>query len=109
MRNNIKKNKAPQVSLNSNQLHNFAMLQNPHYFSHLKQTLEVHKLKEQLTGMKNLIKERQNRLNYTNELERIRGILSQTTPNLREESIGHLKRRKQMLESLGAQAVESIN
>jgi hypothetical protein len=98
----------PQASLNYNSQLNYAMLQFPHYFKHLKDTLEAHKLKEQSIVMRNQIKERQNRLNYTNELERIRGVLSQTNPQLRDESIELLKKRKTALENLGAKAVEGL-
>ena len=83
-----------------------AIEQQPHYFKHVKNLLEGHQSKAQSIDKRNQIIERQNRLNYTLELERINGILSQTTPGLRHDSIEHLKQRKKVLEDLGSVAVE---
>ena len=104
MKNKMKKKQAPQSS-SSYQSRVSAIEQLPHYFKHLKNTLEAHRLKAQSINMRNQILERQNRLNYTLELERITGILSQTAPGLRHDSIEQLKRRKTLLEELGSIAV----
>ena len=100
-----KKNKNSKLSHDRLQV----IEQQPHYFKHLKNVLEVHRLKAQSIDMRNKIRERQNRLNYTLELERINGILSQTSPALRHDSVANLKLRKQLLESLGAEAIQGIN
>ncbi len=100
-----KKNKNSKLSHDRLQV----IEQQPHYFKHLKNVLEVHRLKAQSIDMRNKIRERQNRLNYTLELERIRGELSKTTPELRDDSIQRLKLRKEMLERLGAEAIQGIN
>ena len=86
-----------------------AIEQQPHYCKHVKNLLEERQSKVQSIDKRNQIIERQNRLNYTLELERINGILSQTTPGLRHDSIAHLKLRKSLLESLGAEAIQGIN
>ena len=101
----------PKRKKNSSVSHNkiHAIQQLPHYFKHLKNMLEVHQIKAQSIDMRNNIIERQNRLNYTLELERINGILSQTSPGLRHDSVANLKLRKAVLESLGAEAIQGIN
>ena len=98
--------KAPKHNGTHQKVH--AIEQHPHYFKHVKDLLETRQTKAQSINMRNTIIERQNRLNYTLELERINGILSQTIPYLRDDSIDRLKRRKAMLESLGAIAVEGL-
>jgi hypothetical protein len=80
----------------------------PHYFAHVRDQLELQKYKAQsIEARKNML-DGQKRLNYTQELDRIRGILSQTNPALRTETIDNLKRRQDELKSMGAKIVDEI-
>ena len=83
--------------------------QQPHYYNNVKNMLNARQVKAQSIDRRNKILESQNRINYTNELERIRGVLSQMNLALRDDSIERLKKRQAMLESLGAQIIDRIN
>jgi len=56
---------------------------------------------------KNLI-ENQNKMNYTNELNRIRGILSQNDTRLPIGTVKKLKERVEKLKELGGQISDEI-
>lgn len=80
----------------------------PHYFAHVRDQLEARKYKAQSIEARKKMLDGQKRLNYTQELERIRGILSQTNPALRAETIDNLKRREDELKRMGAKIVDEI-
>ena len=73
-----------------------------HYAKHLKQDLEAYNNKLASIQMRKDILDKQNKANYQNEYENIRGILSHSS--LPFQTIRRLRQRKEDLESLGAQA-----
>ena len=78
------------------------------YFDNLKKELEARKTKEgKISFRKNLL-EHQNKINYTNEIQRIRGILSQNDTRLPAGTIQHLKDRVEKLKKLGGQISDEI-
>ena len=78
------------------------------YFENLKKELEAHKTKKaNILFRKNLL-EHQNKINYTNELNRIRGEISRNDTRLPAGTIKHLKDRVDKLKKLGAQIVDEI-
>ena len=74
-----------------------------HYAKHLKQDLEAYNNKLASIQMRKDILDKQNKANYQNEYENIRGVLSQSTLPFR--TIRRLRQRKIHLEALGAQAL----
>ena len=73
-----------------------------HYAKHLKQDLEAYNNKLASIQMRKDILDKQNKANYQNEYENIRGILSHSS--LPFQTIRRLRQRKEHLEDLGAQA-----
>ncbi len=70
--------------------------------------MAAHQTKVALTPFRRKVMEDQNRLNYQNEYDRIRVILSQNLNGLHRESIEGLRRRQDRLQELGARAVDHI-
>ena len=78
------------------------------YFTNLKNFLEAQKNKKaSILYRKNLLEHR-DKINYTNEVLRIRGILSQNDTRLPAGTIKHLKDRVEYLKKLGAQITDEI-
>ena len=53
--------------------------------------------------------EHQNKINYTNELDRIRGELSKSDTRLPSQTRAVLKRREEELKRFGAQIIDKNN
>jgi hypothetical protein len=73
----------------------------------MSKELEMRKSKSSTASAKKKLIDHQNKINYTNEVQRIRGYLSQLNPRFtttREE----LEKRKQKLMELGGKIVDSI-
>ena len=78
------------------------------HYGRMKKLLEAHQTKAALTSFRRKTIEDQNRLNYQNEYDRIRGLLSQNLTGLGERSVEGLRHRRDKLEELGAQMVNQI-
>jgi hypothetical protein len=74
-----------------------------HYYKNLKNQLDAHETKARSIQFRNNVLERQKVNNYNNELDRVRGELSNTV--LRGNSRDHLIKRRNELVRLGAIAV----
>lgn len=79
---------------------------NLHYYKQLQKVLDAHQTKAASIQLRKDWLERQKINNYTNEYDRIRGLISQNT--LKGKTTAHLDKRKKELESLGAKAVDRI-
>ena len=77
------------------------------HYKHLKKLLEVHETRSALIALRKKWYERQRQSNYMNEYNRIRGELSRSV--LKGVNRAHLEKRKNMLEALGAVAVDKIS
>ena len=78
------------------------------YFTNLKNFLEAQQNKTaSILYRKNLLEHR-DKINYTNEIQRIRGILSQNDTRLPAGTIQHLKDRVEKLKKLGGQISDEI-
>ena len=73
-----------------------------HQLENLKRDLELKKARQQSTAMRNKLVEYRDKVNYQNELDRIRGELSRTGPRLPASSIARLKQKEEELKKLGA-------
>lgn len=78
-----------------------------HYFKNLQKQLDAHATKVASIRLRKEWLEKQKKMNYQNEYERIRGMLSQNT--VKGKSLASLEKRKTDLEKLGAIAVDSIS
>jgi hypothetical protein len=76
---------------------------NLHYYKNLKNQLDAHETKAKSIQFRHNVMEKQKAKNYNNELDRIRGELSNTV--LKWNSREHLIKRKLELARLGAIAV----
>ena len=79
------------------------------YFKNLKDFLETQQNKSAYMMYRRKLREHQDKINYTNELQRIRGELSRNDTRLPSGSIKHLKDRVEKLKQLGGQVVDQIN
>ena len=73
-----------------------------HQLENLKRDLELKKAKKQSTVMRNKLVEYRDKVNYQNELDRIRGELSKTGPRFDGATITRLKQREEELKKIGA-------
>ena len=76
------------------------------YYKDLKNKLEI-QTKVSSLALRNQWLRDQKIANYQNEYDRIRGELSKS--NLQGKTVEMLKKRKDMLEKLGAKAFNSLN
>ena len=72
-----------------------------HYFKHLKNMMEAHETKAESTHFRRRLLERQKVANYQNELDRLRGGLSQA--ELKGLTAGAFKSRIENLQKLTEQ------
>ena len=82
------------------------LLKNLHYFELVKDQMEKHELKAKSIQFRKNLLERQRVANYTNELDRVRGLLSRTV--LHGQTRAGLDQRARHLRTLGAQATGGI-
>ena len=78
------------------------------HYGRMKKMLEAHQTKAALTAFRRKTMDDQNRLNYQQEYDRIRGLLSHNLTGLGQRSIERIRERRDELENLGAQAVNKI-
>ena len=78
-----------------------------HYFKNLQKQLDAHATKVASIRLRKEWLEKQKKMNYQNEYDRIRGLIDQNT--VKGKSVASLEKRKTDLEKLGAIAVGSIS
>ena len=83
------------------------ILKNLRYFELVKDQMEKHDLRVKSLQFRRNLLERQRVANYTNELDRVRGLLSRTV--LPGQTRVGLTQRARHLRTLGAQATGSIS
>ena len=78
------------------------------YFHHLKQVLEARETKAAATLYRRKLLEHQNKVNYVNELHRIKGMLSQNDTRLPIATRERLMNRQRNLHQLGHKIADEI-
>ena len=78
-----------------------------HHFKNLQKQLDAHATKVASIRLRKEWLEKQKKINYQNEYDRVLGMISQNT--VKGKSIASLEKRKTDLEKLGAIAVGSIS
>jgi hypothetical protein len=78
-----------------------------HYFKNLQKQLDAHATKVASIRLRKEWLEKQKKMNYQNEYDRIRGLIDQNA--VKGKSVASLEKRKTDLEKLGAIAVGSIS
>jgi len=76
-----------------------------HQLENLKRDLELKKAKAQSTAMRQKILEYRDKINYQNELDRIRGYLSSYDTRFPIGTVKRLRDREAALKKLGAEIV----
>ena len=79
---------------------------NPHDWKRMKDQLEAYSTKVASIALRKNILEYQNRINYSNELANIRGILG--SKRLPFQTVARLKSRHEQLRRLGGQEAFTI-
>ncbi len=74
-----------------------------HQLENLKRELELKRAKAHSTVMRQKTLEYRDKINYQNELDRIRGYLSRAGPRMPQTTVVRLKEREKKLKELGAQ------
>ena len=78
------------------------------YFKNLKDFLEAQKSKTASVLFRKKLIENQNKINYTTEIQRLRGELSRNDTRLPTGTIKTLKDRIEKLKELGGKIVDEI-
>ena len=78
------------------------------YFKNMKDFLEAQKTKAASVMYRKKLKEHQDKTNYTNELQRLRGELSRNDTRLPAGTIKTLQDRVQKLKELGGRELDKI-
>ena len=78
-----------------------------HYFKNVQRQLDAHATKAASIQLRKDWMQKQKKINYQNEYDRIRGEIEHNT--VRGLSTTTLKNRQIVLESLGAQAINGIS
>ena len=78
------------------------------HYGRMKKLLEAHQTKVALTEFRKKALETQNRLNYQNEYDRIRGLTSRNLTGFEQQTVEGLRHRQNKLEKLGAQVIDNI-
>ena len=78
------------------------------HYGRMKKMLEAHQTKAAMTAFRVKTIQDQNRLNYQNEYDRIRGLVNNNLSGLGGQTIERLRERQRELGDLGAKAVDKI-
>ena len=78
------------------------------YYKKMKQLLEAKQTQVDLISLRRKAIQDSNRLNYQNEYDRIRGLLSKRNEGLHGNTRERLEQRQDQRMALGAQAVNKI-
>ena len=82
----------------------FIIAKKLNYYKNVQNKLDAYKTKAALISFRKNLIQRQVAINYQNEYDRIRSMLTQTVL----KDMPHLKNRKAELEKLGAQSIDFI-
>ena len=85
----------------SNKMDTFSKMQT-HQLENIKRELELKKAKGQSVVMRNKMLAYKDKINYQNEMDRIRGYLSQNDTRFPIGTVERLKKREEELKKLGA-------
>ena len=77
-----------------------------HHLENVKKEIELRKAKSNSILLRKKLMEHQNKLNYTSELDRIRGALSQHAPRFPIGTKERLEKRANRLKELGAKVID---
>ena len=80
-----------------------------HYFKNLQKQIDAHATKASSIALRKQWLEKQKKMNYQNEYDRIRGEIARQTVFRGGTSLSSLEKRKKDLEHLGSIAVDSIS
>ena len=80
-----------------------------HYYKTLKDKLDAQATKASSIALRKQWLEKQKKMNYQNEYDRIRGEIARQTVFRGGTSLSSLEKRKSDLEKLGAIAIDSIS
>ena len=89
------------ITKSAHQVNRFSKMQT-HQLENIKKELELKKAKAQSVALRNKMLEYKDKINYTNELNRIRGYLSRHDTRFPIGTIERLKNREEELKKLGA-------
>ena len=73
-----------------------------HQLENLKRELELKQVGPQSNAMRNKLLQYRDKINYQNEMDKIRGCLTRGGPRLPPTTIERLRRRQKELKKLGA-------
>jgi UDP-N-acetylglucosamine pyrophosphorylase len=79
-----------------------------HYYKQLQKQIDAHRTKAASAHLRKQWLERQKVMNYTNEYDRIRGIIAQSVVKHGPNTVEQLQKRAKKLEDLGAKAIDEI-
>ena len=85
----------------SDKMNTFSKMQT-HHLENIKKELELKKARAQSIAMRNKMLDYKDKVNYQNELDRIRGYISSRDTRFPIGSIERLKNREEELKKLGA-------
>ena len=73
-----------------------------HQLENLKKELELKQVGPQSNAMRHKLLEYRDKINYQNEMDRIRGYLTRAGPRLPQTTVERLRKRQKELKKLGA-------
>ena len=89
------------ITRSSDKMKPFSKMQT-HHLENIKKELELKKARAQSIAMRNKMLDYKDKVNYQNELDRIRGYISSRDTRFPIGSIERLKNREEELKKLGA-------
>ena len=78
-----------------------------HYFTNLQKQIDAHATKAESIALRKAWLDKQKKINYTNEYDRIRGQIANNV--VKGMSTSLLEQRQQTLKNLGAQSLDGIH
>ena len=78
-----------------------------HYFTNLQKQIDAHSTKAERIALRKAWLDKQKKINYTNEYDRIRSQIASNV--VKGMSTSLLEQRQQTLKNLGAQSLNGIN
>ncbi len=111
-RKGLRKRKVPfnngnnLVSMKSNDMTKH-VLNRIHYFQNLQKQIDAHATKAESIALRKTWLDKQKKINYTNEYDRIRSQIAQNV--IKGASVDSLQQRQNVLRNLGAQSLNGIS
>ena len=78
-----------------------------HYFTNLQKQIDAHATKAESIALRKAWLDKQKKINYTNEYDRVRGQIANNV--VKGMSTSLLEQRQQTLKNLGAQSLDGIH